>query len=244
MEETLSQAWDRNAENWVRWVRTPGHDHSYTSFHRDAFLSFLPAPGRLTIDIGCGEGRLTRDLTRLGHRVVAVDRSPVLTRAAREAGEIELVLLGDAGTLPVADATADLVVAFMALHDMDDMAGVVREIGRVLTPGGRMCCAVVHPINAAGTYPTSAPNAPFVIEGSYFARQRYEFTVDRGGMTMTFHQQQRSLEEYFRAFEAAALAVESLREPVPGDGGRWDRVPLFLHVRAIKQDRSSPGREL
>ena len=239
VDETLSQAWDRNAGDWVRWARTPGYDCMYTSFHREAFLSLLPPPGRRTIDVGCGEGRLTRDLTRLGHRVVALDRSPALTRAAGEAGDIELVLLGDACALPLGNATADLAVAFMALQDMDDMAGAVREIGRVLTPGGSLCCAVVHPINAAGAFATSDGDAPFVIDGSYFAGRRYAFTADRGDLTMTFHQHQRCLADYFNAFEQAGMAAVSVREPVPGDGGRWDRVPLFLHVRAVK--REGPG---
>ena len=64
-------------------VRTPGHD-SYWQFHRDQFLRLLPPPGRQTVDIGCGEGRLARDLKDLGHRVVAIDSSPSLVAAARE----------------------------------------------------------------------------------------------------------------------------------------------------------------
>jgi hypothetical protein len=60
---TLRQAWDDQAENWLRWARTPGHD-SYWRFHGRRFLELIPEPGRLTIDVGAGEGRLSRDLRR------------------------------------------------------------------------------------------------------------------------------------------------------------------------------------
>src|SRR5262245_13024757 len=70
----LRDTWEHNAEAWIRWAREPGHD-SYWRFHRDRFLELVPAPGRLTLDIGCGEGRLSRDLAALGHEVVGIDSS-------------------------------------------------------------------------------------------------------------------------------------------------------------------------
>lgn len=80
----LAAAWDRNAGNWIRWAREPGHD-SYWRWHRDQFFELVPPPGRATLDVGCGEGRLSRDLHRLGHKVTSLDRSPAMIEAAREA---------------------------------------------------------------------------------------------------------------------------------------------------------------
>src|SRR5437868_5761991 len=108
---SLQDAWERNAARWIAWARTPGHD-SYGRFHRDQFLELVPPPGRRTLDVGCGEGRLSRDLKALGHDVVALDASPTLVAAAREAdGQLE-IHLGDAARLPFADRAFDLVVAF------------------------------------------------------------------------------------------------------------------------------------
>ena len=68
----MRNAWDLHAGEWISWARAPGHDSCWR-FHREAFLLLVPPPGRLTVDIGCGEGRLTRDLSRLGHRVLGID---------------------------------------------------------------------------------------------------------------------------------------------------------------------------
>src|ERR1051325_4197558 len=108
----LAAAWEQNAPDFVTWARTPGHD-SYWQFHRDAFLEVVPPPGRRTLDLACGEGRLSRDLERLGHEVVGVDRSPAMLAAAREAGPDIETHLADAASLPFADESFDLAVAFM-----------------------------------------------------------------------------------------------------------------------------------
>lgn len=231
----LGDFWERQAEDWVRWAREPGHD-SYWLFHRDRFLELLPPPGRLTVDVGCGEGRLARDLKELGHTVVAVDRSPTMVRHAREADPELDVREADAAALPVEDGAADLVVSFMSLMNTDDLGGAVREAARVLAPGGRYCIAIVHPLNTAGAFTSRDDGAPFVIEGSYFEHTTKEVPVERDGLKMTFLDAHRPLEHYFRAVEAAALAVERLREiaDTSDDQGaaRWRRIPLFLHIRA------------
>ncbi len=238
---TLGEAWEREALNWAAWARAPGHD-TYWRFHRERFFELLPTPGRLTLDVGCGEGRVARDLRTLGHRVVAVDFSPTLVRLAREADPAGDYRVADAAALPLAEEAVDLVVAFMSLMDTDDMHGAVREAARVLVPGGRLCAALVHPINSAGAFASEDPDSPFVIAESYFERRRYSETLERDGLEMTFTSDHRPLEDYFAVLEEAAFLVERVREipdttePVSRPSFlRWRRVPLFLHVRAVRR---------
>ena len=227
---TLSDAWETHAQDWITWVRTPGHD-SYDRYHRDQFLPLVPSPGRRTLDVGCGEGRLTRHLASLGHRVVGVDVSRTLIAAARASAPDMELHVADAALLGFDDASFDQVVSFMCLHDVDDLAGAVREIARVLEPGGVACIAVVHPINSAGRF---EKHGRFVIRGSYLDSFRYTDKVTRDALTMTFVSQHRPISSYFDALTAAGLVVDTLREPATNGHDSWSRLPLFLHLRARK----------
>lgn len=233
---SLRDAWEQHAADWVEWARAPDHD-TYWRFHRDAFFSVVPPPGRRTLDMGCGEGRVSRDLAALGHRVVGVDLSPTLVRAAHEHPQPLAAARADAARLPFADQTFDVVVAFMALHDMDEPAAAMAEVARVLQAGGRAAVAVVHPINSAGEFEgeRGKNDAPFVMSGSYLAGHRYEMDVERNGRSMTFVSQHHSLDAYSRIIEPTGLLIETLREPpTPDPADRWSRVPLFLHLLMVK----------
>jgi SAM-dependent methyltransferase len=231
----LRDAWDTHAEAWIAWARADGHD-SYWRFHRDAFLPLVPVPGALTLDIGCGEGRVGRDLARLGHRVLGVDGSFTMAAAAvthPEAGGP--VALADAAALPLADAVADCAVAFMSLQDVDAMEAAVAEAGRVLRRGGRLAMAITHQANTAGRFAPGPDelDRPFVIESSWFERRAVADTCERDGLTMTFHSEHRPLRDYTDALAEGGFVIERLREVTdPDPGSKWQRIPLFLHLLA------------
>jgi SAM-dependent methyltransferase len=232
----MRDAWEAEAANWVVWARTPGHD-SYWRFHAERFFELLPPAPCETLDVGCGEGRLARDLKARGYSVTGVDGSATMVEYARAADPAGDYRLADAAALPIGDAAVSLVTAFMSPQDIDDMPGAIREMARVLVPGGRLCMAIVHPINSAGTFESREPDAPFVISGSYMDRRGYADSMERDGLKMTFTSEHRPLQDYFATLEAAGLLVERLVEvPDTGDppGGRWRRLPLFLHLRAVK----------
>ena len=63
----LRDAWESHAREWFEWARPVGDDHFYWQFNRQCFLELVPYPGKLTLDIGCGEGRLARELILKGH---------------------------------------------------------------------------------------------------------------------------------------------------------------------------------
>jgi SAM-dependent methyltransferase len=148
--------------------------------------------------------------------------------------------VGDLAALPVAAEAADLAVACMSLQDVDGLDGAVREAARVLCPGGRLCLAIVHPINSAGRFADDGGDASFVIDGSYVSEFRYSDHLERDGLAMTFHSVHRPLEAYARALGDAGLLIETIREPAwespPGASrfGGWDRIPIFCFIRALK----------
>ena len=101
------------------------------------------APGQVVLDIGCGLGRLTRPLAREAERVIAIDISREMLAQAKELNphldNVEWVH-GDGRSLhPVPDASVDVCVSHVVFRHIPDPAitlGYVREIGRVLRPGG------------------------------------------------------------------------------------------------------------
>jgi SAM-dependent methyltransferase len=238
---TVESDWEREAENWIAWARTPGHD-AYWRHSGPPFFELVPPPGRATLEMGCGEGRVSRDLAVRGHVVTGVDSSPTLLAAARDADADGRYVLADAARLPFDEGSFDLVIAFNSLMDIQDMPGAVREAARVLEPGGRLCACVTHPLADAGRWESREPGAAFVIEGSYFGRRRFEDTFVRNGLELTFRGWCYPLADYFHALEEAGFLVEALREPPlpqseverdPSEA-RWRRVPNFLCFRAYR----------
>jgi SAM-dependent methyltransferase len=222
--------WEQHAQDWAAWARAPGHD-SYWNESGPPFFDLLPRPGRATLDLGCGEGRVARDLEARGHTVVGIDSARSLVRLAREADPFGDYRIADAAALPFDEGSFDLVVAFNSLMDIDDMPGAVGEAARVLERGGRVCACITHPMRDAGRFLSSGPDARFAIEGSYFGRRAFgPMTFTRGGLEMTFAGWSYPLSMYAGAFEAAGLLIEALREPP--DPGR--PIPNFLLIRALK----------
>jgi SAM-dependent methyltransferase len=229
--------WEPDAENWVRWARTPQHDAYW--YYRDAFFDRLvPSPGRRSLEIGCGEGRVARDLAARGHRVLGIDSSLTLLRHAREDDTKSSYALADGSALPLPDACFDLAVAYNSLQVVADMAGTVKEAARVLAAGGHFCFCVSHPLTDVGRFVDDAEDAACTIRQDYFTNRRVEDKVHRDGLDMTFRGWTYSLQDYATALERAGLRIETMREPrLSGDTSRyrrWNRLPMFLFGRAIK----------
>ena len=239
----MREGWEAEAGNWATFARMPGHDHFHDEINLPALRNLLPGPSGSTLDLGCGEGRLSRYLRAAGYRVAGVDAAPTMVQLAAGHPDAAPAVIADAAALPFGNGTFDLVVAYMCLHDMDQMPLAVAEAARVLEPGGRLCAAIPHLVNSAGRFDGRDPDAPFLIEGSYLDAAPADWILDRDGITLTFHSEHRPLEAYSRALEAAGLLTEAIREPgapaaavaVAPRERRWQRIPMFLHLRAVKQ---------
>ena len=100
------------------------------------------AGGRRILDVGCGDAMLLTVLAGKGAVATGVDASPAMLSAGRaraKAAGLDITFVeGDAGALPFADATFDTVTAVTVLCFVPDAEHAVREIARVLRPGGRL----------------------------------------------------------------------------------------------------------
>ncbi len=89
------------------------------------------------VDLGAGTGKLTRALVALGHRVTAVEPLAEMRAQLESAVPGVAAVSGNAESMPLEDASADVVTCAQAFHWFDH-AVALPEIARILRPGGRL----------------------------------------------------------------------------------------------------------
>jgi SAM-dependent methyltransferase len=116
--------------------------------HLETVAGFADHRGELVLEVGCGVGIDGSRFLEGGARYVGVDQSDVAVRTARRSFDLlglkGAVVQGSATALPVASATADFVYSNGVLHHIPDTTAAVREIHRVLRPGGRCLVMLYH----------------------------------------------------------------------------------------------------
>lgn len=194
------------------YERRPGDFESHAAvspynalYDRPEMLSVLgDVDGQLVLDAGCGPGLYAEELLARGAELIAFDAS---------AGMIELARarLGDRGALRVhdlaepldwiADATVDTAVLALVLHYLDDRVAALRELHRVLRPGGRLVLSTHHPM---GDWQRQG--------GSYFDIELVE-EVWQGNWEVRYWRQ--PLGASCAEFAEAGFLIERLVEPRP-----------------------------
>lgn len=227
--------WSDVAAQWIAWARAPGHDAFWA--YRKGLVDFIGKGSGRALEVGCGEGRVSRELKALGYHVTATDAVAAMVEAAREASSADDYHVAGLSDLPFDDASFDLVMAYNVLMDVEDVPSAAHEIRRVLKPEGTLFVSLVHPFRDRGRFAGRAPDAPFVVDGSYYGRDYFEGEEARDGLTMHFAGWSQPLEDYMAAFEVAGLAITGLREPIPDTADtdqlrQWSRIPLFLWLKA------------
>ncbi len=107
---------------------------------RRFLVSCLPVgPGHRVLDVATGTGAVAAELLRRGCQVVGLDQSPGMLAEARRRlpSEVELVL-GDADHLPFPDCAFDALAFTYLLRYVDDPGATLRELARVVRPGGAL----------------------------------------------------------------------------------------------------------
>jgi ubiquinone/menaquinone biosynthesis C-methylase UbiE len=128
------------AEMYRRRAGYPFAD-AFQNERNELFLALAPAPeGALALDLGCGTGVLLDTLAARYRRIVGLDLSAEMLEgydgSRLPPGRAVRLVRGDMTSLPFANGHFDVVVCRSALHHMDDEVAVLREMARVLAPGG------------------------------------------------------------------------------------------------------------
>jgi len=112
--------------------------------HLDALLATVgPVKGLCILDIGCGEGHLTRALAKRGARVTGYDPFIAETAPTQHGAGSYRLARAPADAIPEPDGEADLVLFVFSLHHVpaDKLKGALGEARRVLRPSGRLYVA-------------------------------------------------------------------------------------------------------
>ena len=173
-----------------------------------------PVRGARVLEVGCGAAMCSRWLATEGAAPVALDLSGGMLRhaaaAAARCGVAVPLVQADAQHLPFADASFDLAcTAFGAVPFVADSAAVMREVARVLRPGGRWVFATTHPLR--WVFPDDPGPAGLTARTPYFDRSPYVEVDDAGEPVYVEHH--RTLGDRVRELVAAGLALVDLVEP-------------------------------
>ncbi len=101
-----------------------------------AYAAANVQPGGLAADIGAGTGFVTEGLVLKGLNVIAVDQSEAMLQELKGKFEGIDCRVGEADRLPVQDETVDYAFANMYLHHTPDPRRAIKEMARILKPGG------------------------------------------------------------------------------------------------------------
>jgi SAM-dependent methyltransferase len=170
--------------------------------------------GRRVLEVGSGAAQCSRWLFAAGAEPVALDVSGEMLRrgqALGRASDLAVPLVqADAAALPLADGSFDLACsAYGGVPFVADSAAVMREVARVLRPGGRWVFSVTHPLRWA-LRDDPGPDG-LVVTTSYFDRTPYVEQDERGRATYVEHH--RTLGDRVREVTAAGLRLVDVVEP-------------------------------
>ena len=201
-------AWQQNARPWTRAVREERIASRKLVTNEaivDAVLSKAPATA---LDIGCGEGWLSRALSEEGIEVLGVDAIPDLIEQAKQAGggEFRVMSYEDiaAGKL---HETFDVVVANFALIGKDSVDRMIARVPELLNNGGSLIIQTLHPVIARG----ELPYADGWREGSWAG-------ID-GDFSTPAPWYFRTIESWVELLEQSGLDALDVREPLHPETG-------------------------
>ena len=224
--------WGKHAQWWVDSF-TGGVDPEYEEQIIPLAVSELAGYGQI-LDVGCGDGQISRALYANGSKVLGIDPTQLHIDVARERAGGPTYELGNASDLPVADESQDAVVACLVFEHIDELDRAISEVARVLKPDGRFSFFLNHPLlQTPGSgwiddHMVEPPEQYWRI-GPYLVEAETIEEVEKDIYIRFVH---RPLSTYLNCLIQHGLVLERMIEPSPPDGF-LARAPEYVGAATI-----------
>ena len=204
------------AAAYARWAPSYAAEahNPLMALEEAAMLALLPpVAGRRVLDLACGSGRYLAHLgSQNAARLVGADLSaPMLARAKMVSANLAQA---DLRALPLAGASADLIICGLAVGHVADLPRALSEMARVLAPGGALVYSDFHPLLALAG-----------LQRTFTAADGRTYAVEHHVHLYSAHH---------AACAAAGLVIDAVREPLLVGEHPWRGKPAVLVLRAVK----------
>lgn len=232
--------WSKSAAAWIADMGELGDYGRQYVLDAPMLARVRAGSFRDVLDVGCGEGRFCRMLAELNIAAIGIDPTEAFIVRARQKHPQGDYRLGRAEHLDFPDAGFDLVVSYLTLIDIADVAAAIAEMARVLRPGGTLLIANLNSFNTAGGWVQgSGPERQFQMD--HYLDERAIPQSWRGINIINWH---RPLGTYMTLLLEQGLQLRHFAEPAPlgGDPARaaqYRRMPYF-HIMEWQKPASPP----
>jgi SAM-dependent methyltransferase len=224
--------WDESAAAWIAELGDSGDFGRRFVLDRPMLARLEARRFARALDVGCGEGRFCRMLQARGIATVGIDPTEALIERARMLDAGGDYRIGRAEALDFPAASFDLVISYLSLVDIPDVAVAIAEMVRVLRPGGTLLIANCTSYNTAsvdGGWTIDRDGEPRFRIDDYLT-ERAEWAEWRGIRIRNWH---RPLRTYMALLLSAGLHLRFFDEPEPHGGNpakiaSYRRIPWFL----------------
>ena len=240
-DDDVRANWNLNAMRWDAYYDEDGDDNRRYQSDEPMLELLGDVQGINILDVGSGDGYLCRKLARAGAGMTGIELSDEFIRIATSREDAEKLGItyhhGSASEMDfLADASFDKAVSNYVLMDIRDYEAAIRQVFRVLKPGGTFVAVISHPSFDGRGWMCPAPDSPRREDRAawlvdlYFLRGPHVLQWADLDPVLSFH---RPLRDYWQVFTETGFVVTGFEEPSITDRGRRE-LPQRLVEKALR----------
>ena len=228
--ENYGKDWVDSAESWIKFVDQG--DLNRNLLLDPVMLNFCEdIAGKNVLDVGCGEGRFCRMLSKRGAITTGIDPIGKMIETAQERHSTGIYLQQGAESLSFSENSFDFVVSYITLIDILDYKKAIFEMARVTKPGGKILVANVSAFATAklGVQDKNEQGERLYDKSNHYMAERSEWTEWQG---LGVWQHHRPLSWIFQAFLQCDLVLKEFIEPI-ASAEVMEKFPSFFEEDLI-----------